>query len=97
MTAILLISSALFCAGVYGLLSQRHAVGVLIAIELMINAANLLLVGFGWRTGGAFGQSFALFTMAIAVAEVVVGLALILLMYRSRGDVQVDQATELAQ
>lgn len=97
MTAILLIASALFCAGVFGLLTQKHAIGLMIAIEVMINAANLVLVGLGQHKGAAVGQSFALFTIAIAVAEVVVGLAIVLLLYRSRGDVQVDEAQEMRQ
>lgn len=97
MTAILLIASALFCVGVYGLLSQKHAIGLMIAIEVMVNAANVALVGLAQHKGLALGQSFALFIMAIAVAEVVVGLAIVLLLYRSRGDVQVDEARELQQ
>ena len=94
MTAVLLLASALFCIGVYGVLTQKNGVGLLIALELMVNAVNLNLVAFSRQWGSAVGQSFALFVIAITVAEVVVGLALLLLLYRARGDVQVDLASD---
>jgi len=95
MTAVLLLAGALFCVGVYGLLTQRHAIGVLVSVELMVNAANINLVAFGYQKGGAFGQSMALFVLALTVAEVAVGLAILLLLHRAKGDVQVDLASEL--
>ena len=94
MTAILLLASALFCAGVYGVLTQRSGLGLLIALELMVNAVNLNLVAFSRQWGTAAGQSFALFVIALTVAEVVVGLAILLLLHRSRGDVQLDLAKD---
>jgi NADH-quinone oxidoreductase subunit K len=93
-TAILLLTSALFSIGVYGVLTQRNGVGLLVAIELMVNAASLNLVALSRQWGHAAGQSFALFVIAITVAEVVVGLAILLLLYRSRGDVNLDLAAD---
>jgi NADH-quinone oxidoreductase subunit K len=94
MTALLLLSAALFCAGVYGVLTQRNGIGLLIALELMVNAVNVNLVAFSRQTGNAAGQSFALFVIAITVAEVVVGLAILLLLHRARGDVDLDLAQD---
>lgn len=90
MTLVLLLAAALFCVGVYGVLTSRSGLGFLIAVELMVNAVNLNLVAFSHQSGTAAGQSFALFVVAITVAEVVVGLAILLLLYRTRGDVQLD-------
>lgn len=96
----LLLASALFCLGVYGLLTRRNAIGLLASVELMANAVNLTFVAFSHYPPkgvalGAEGQVFAIFSTAITVAEVVVGLALVVLLYRSRGDVLVDLADEL--
>jgi NADH-quinone oxidoreductase subunit K len=93
--AYVLLSGALFSIGVYGLLTHRNAVGLLISVELMANAVNVNLVAFSRFHGGFAGQLFAIFVIAITVAEVVVGLALVILLYRSRQDVLVDQASEL--
>lgn len=91
----LFLSSALFCIGVYGVLSHKNAVGILLGVELMANAVNINLVAFSRFQGGALGQVFAVFTIAITVAEVVVGLALVILLYRSRRDILVDAANDL--
>ncbi len=91
----LLLSSALFALGIYGLLTRGNAVGLLVAVELMANAVNLNLVAFAHYVGGRAGQVFAIFSMALTVAEVVVGLSLVILLYRSRGDVRLDLASEL--
>jgi NADH-quinone oxidoreductase subunit K len=97
MTALLLLAGALLSIGVYGVLTQRNGVGLLIAIEIMVNAVNIVLVAFARQASVATGQSFALFVIAITVAEVVVGLAILLLLYRSRGDVKVDLLQEFRQ
>ena len=94
MTGLLLLAGALLCVGVYGVLTQRNGVGVLVAIEVMVNAVNIVLVAFGRQSGTAAGQSFALFVIAITVAEVVVGLAILLLLHRLKGDVNVDLLRE---
>lgn len=91
----LAISAGLFSIGVYGLLSKRNAVSLLMAVELMFNAANIALVAFA-RFGydGAqplAGQAFALFIITIAAAEVAVAIAILLLIYRLRGTVWVDE------
>jgi NADH:ubiquinone oxidoreductase subunit K len=79
----LLLSAFLFCTGVYGVLARRHTVLVLMSIELMLAAVNLNLVAFGARWGNEIGQVFALFVLTIAAAEVGVGLAIVLLIYRN--------------
>ena len=82
----LLVSAALFCTGVYGVLARRNAVAIFMGIELMLNAANINLVAF-WRylaPTSLNGQAFAVFVFAVAAAEAAVGLALIISIYRSR-------------
>ena len=73
----------MFCIGVYGMLSRRNAIGVLLCLELMANAVNLNLVAFARYTSGAAGQVFTLFAIALTVAEVVVGLAIVMLLHRT--------------
>ena len=89
----LLLSSALFAIGLYGALAKRNAVVVLMCIELMLNAVNISLVAFSRFTVGAglSGQMFAIFVMTVAAAEVAVGLALIISIYRARGTVDVGR------
>jgi NADH-quinone oxidoreductase subunit K len=93
----LLLATALFCVGIYGLLTRRQAVAVLLSVELMANAANICFIAFGHFRGGAAGQTFALFSLAITVAEVAIGLALVILLYRSYGDTKIDLPRELRQ
>ena len=90
-----LLSAALFAVGIFGLLSRRNAVGMLLSVELMANAVNINLVTFSRFHGGPTGQVFAMFAIALTVAEVVVGLALVILLYRSYRDVSVDAASAL--
>ena len=90
-----LLSAALFAVGIFGLLSRRNAVGMLLSVELMANAVNINLVAFSRFHGGPTGQVFAVFAIALTVAEVVVGLALVILLYRSYRDVSVDAASAL--
>jgi len=91
----LLLAAALFSIGVFGLITRPNAIGILLSVELMANAVNINFVAFSRFTGGHLGQVFALFAIAITVAEVVVGLAIIILLYRSRQDVRVDLAKDL--
>lgn len=89
----LAVSSVLFGIGVYGILGRRNAVLVLMAIELLLNAVNLDFVAFdAWWRDTAFhsGQVYALFVIALAAAEVGVGLAIVLLVFRHRRHVAVD-------
>ena len=90
-TQYVLLSAFLFCTGIYGVLARRNGVLVLMSIELMLNAVNINLVAFSARLNDAAGQVFALFVIAIAAAEVGVGLAIVLLIYRNRVDVNVDE------
>ena len=87
----LLLAAVLFCIGVYGVLARRNAVLVLMSIELMLNAVNINLVAFGAFRGNVIGQVFALFVIAIAAAEVGVGLAIVLLIYRNRMSIDLDE------
>ena len=89
----LIVAAALFCIGLYGALARRNAIGILMGIELMLNAVNINLVAF-WRyiTPGALtGQVFAIFVITVAAAEAAVGLALIIAIYRSRDTVIVEE------
>jgi NADH-quinone oxidoreductase subunit K len=89
----LAVAAALFCIGLYGALSRRNVIGVLLGIELMLNAVNINLVAF-WRyiTPQALtGQVFAVFVIGIAAAEAAVGLAIIISAYRRRRTVVVDE------
>lgn len=88
----LLVAAALFCLGLYGVLSRRNAIGILMGIELMLNSVNINLVAF-WRylnPGDLTGQVFAIFVFTVAAAEVAVGLALVIAIYRSRDTVIIE-------
>ena len=91
----LLLAALLFSIGVFGLLTRRNAIGVLLSIELMANAVNINLVAFSRVHGGAAGQVFALFAIALTVAEVAVGLALVILMARQRRTIDIGEARDL--
>jgi NAD(P)H-quinone oxidoreductase subunit 4L len=90
-TQFVLLSAFLFCTGIYGVLARRNGVLVLMSVELMLNAVNINLVAFSARLNDAAGQVFALFVIAIAAAEVGVGLAIVLLIYRNRVGVNLDE------
>jgi len=93
-----LLAGLLFSIGVYGVLARRNAVLVLMSIELILNAVNINLLSFGaMRTGEAavIGQVFALFIITIAAAEVGVGLAIVLLIYRNRTSVDFDEVSAM--
>ena len=92
---VLLFSGLLFSAGVYGVLARRNAIMVLMAIELMLNAVNLNLVAFSATLQDAVGQIFALFVIAVAAAEVGIGLALVILLFRNRASINVDEVNLL--
>ena len=92
---ILFFSATLFSIGVYGVLARRNAVLVLMSIELMLNAVNLNLVGFSQLWRDLTGQVFALFVIAIAAAEVGIGLAIVLLIYRNRETINVNEVNLL--
>ena len=91
----LLLAAALFCIGVYGVIARRNAVMVLMSIELILNAVSLNLVAFSMMTQAVDGQVFALYVIAIAAAEVGVGLALVLMVYRNRRTIALDELSEM--
>ena len=91
----LLLGAVLFCLGVYGVLARRNAVLVLMSIELILNAVNINLIAFGAQNGTVAGQVFALFVIAIAAAEVGVGLAIVLLLYRNRQSIDLDELASM--
>ena len=91
LTQFLLLSAALFSIGVYGVIARRNGVAMLMSIELILNAVNINLLAFGALHGDMSGQVFALFIIAVAAAEVGVGLAIVLTIYRNRRSVDLDE------
>ena len=87
----LLLGAVLFCIGVYGVLVRRNGVLVLMSIELILNAVNINLIAFGAFHDNVMGQIFALFVITVAAAEVGIGLAIVLLLYRNRRSIDLDQ------
>jgi NADH:ubiquinone oxidoreductase subunit K len=94
---VLLFSAFLFSTGVYGVLARRNAILVLMSIELMLNAVNVNLVAFSQYLSDALlgGEIFALFVITVAAAEVGIGLAIVILIYRNRETVNVDEVNLL--
>jgi NADH:ubiquinone oxidoreductase subunit K len=92
---VLFFSAALFAIGVYGVLARRNGVLVLMSIELMLNAVNINLVAFSQALGSLAGQVFALFVIAVAAAEVGIGLAIVILIYRNRETINIDEVNLL--
>jgi NADH-quinone oxidoreductase subunit K len=92
---VLLVAAAVFAIGLFGVLGRRHAIGVLLSIELMFNAVNLAIVAIAWSRGLLAGVVLVLFGIAITVAEIAVGLALVLLASRVRKSVILDDLSEL--
>jgi NADH:ubiquinone oxidoreductase subunit K len=86
-----MVAAALFCIGVYGVIARKNGVMVLMSIELILNAVNINLVAFSAMTGALSGQVFALFIIAVAAAEVGVGLAIVLAIFRNYKTVDLDQ------
>jgi NADH:ubiquinone oxidoreductase subunit K len=87
----LILAAFLFCTGVYGVLARKNGVLVLMSIELILNAVNINLIAFGAFHDSITGQVFALFVIAVAAAEVGVGLAIVLLIYRNRRSIDLDR------
>jgi NADH:ubiquinone oxidoreductase subunit K len=91
----LVLSAFIFCIGASGVLSRRNPLVILLCLELMLNAGNLALIAFARMHGGEAGQVFALIVMVIAACEVVVGLGIIVAMYRRQLPIDVDEMSEL--
>jgi NADH-quinone oxidoreductase subunit K len=94
-TWFLVLSAFIFCIGAAGVIIRRDPLVVLLCLELMLNAGNLALIAFARMHGGHDGQVFALIVMVIAACEVVIGLGIIVAMYRNRLRIDVDEMTEL--
>ncbi|MEY2711245.1 MAG: NADH-quinone oxidoreductase subunit [Actinomycetota bacterium] len=91
----LILGAVLFSIGVYGVIARRNAVLVLMSIELILNSVNINLLAFSLRSGTPDGHTFALYVIAVAAAEVGVGLAMVLLMYRNRRSIALDELAEM--
>ena len=90
------LAAALFSVGIIGVVTRRNAIGILIGVELMLNACNINLVAFcRFGGGGMEGQVFAVFVIVLAAAEAAVALAIILQLFDKRSDVDVDRARTL--
>lgn len=90
-THYLVLSAILFSLGVLGVLIRRNAIIVFMCVEMMLNASNLAFVAFAQQHGNLYGQTIAFFVMVVAAAEVVVGLAIIMTIYRTRRSASVDE------
>lgn len=91
----LTLSTALFTVGVLGVLLRRNAIVILMAVEIMLNAANLALIAFSRHHGSTDGQILAFFVMTVAAAEAAVGLAIVLAIFRLRKSVNVDSLNRM--
>ena len=92
----LVVSALIFCVGAGGVLVRRNPLVILLCLELMLNAGNLALIGFARMTGTGDGQVFAIIVMVVAACEVVVGLGIIVALYRRRLPIDVDRLRELS-
>ncbi len=91
----LLLAAGVFCIGLFGVLTRSDALYFLMSVELMMNAANINFVAFALYYGDLTGQVFALFVIALAAAEVAIGIGIILVLYRNFGDTDVTIPTEM--
>ncbi len=88
--AYLVLAALVFAIGLFGVLTRRNAIGILLGIELMLNAVNINLVAFARFHGDLAGVIFTMFTISITVAEVGVGLAIVIAIFRARGTIEAD-------
>jgi NADH-quinone oxidoreductase subunit K len=88
--AFLILAAALFCIGLFGVVTRRNTIGILLGIELMLNAVNINLIAFARFRGDVTGMIFSVFTICITVAEVALGLAIVILLFRVRRTVMAD-------
>ena len=91
----LILGALLFSLGVFGVIARRNAVMVLMSIELILNAVNVNLIAFAMMNNSAEGHVFALYVIAVAAAEVGVGLAMVLMIYRNRRSIALDELSAL--
>ena len=95
LTAYLLLAGLVFAVGLFGVLTRRNAVGILLGIELMLNAVNINLVAFARYGAGVAGWILALFVIAVTVTEIAVGLAVVIVIFRVRRTIEADHLTLL--
>jgi NADH-quinone oxidoreductase subunit K len=88
--AYLILAATIFCIGLFGVITRRNTIGILLGIELMLNAVNINLVAFSRFSGDATGIVFTIFTICITVSEAAIGLALVILLFRVRRTVTAD-------
>jgi NADH-quinone oxidoreductase subunit K len=93
----LLLSAALFIIGMVGVLTRRNVLVIFMCVELMFNAVNVSFIGFAWEQNSMVGQTFALFVIAVAAAEAVVGLGIIMALSRRTDTVDIDAFSELRE
>ena len=93
--AYLILAAALFCIGLFGVVTRRNTIGILLGVELMLNAVNINLIAFSHHLGSLEGQVFTIFVITIAAGEAAVGLAIIIQLYRLRATVNVDEVRTL--
>ena len=91
----LLLGAVLFCIGVYGVIARKNAVMVLMSIEVILNSVNINLLAFSQLHNNLDGNVFALYIIAVAAAEVGVGLAMVLLIYRNRRSISLDELSDM--
>jgi NADH-quinone oxidoreductase subunit K len=91
----IILSSILFSLGIVGVLIRKNIIIIFMSIELMLNAVNLLMVAFSVHYGDPSGQVFVFFIMAVAAAEITVGLAILVMVYRNTGSVSIDALNKL--
>jgi NADH:ubiquinone oxidoreductase subunit K len=91
----LLLGAALFCIGVYGVIARKNGVMVLMSIELILNSVNINLLAFSLQNATVDGHVFAIFIISIAAAEVGVGLAMVLLIFRNRRNIALDELSAM--
>ena len=91
LNAYLILAAAVFCIGLFGVMTRRNAIGLLLGIELMLNAVNINLVAFARFSGNVAGMVFTIFTICITVSEAALGLAIVILLFRTRRTVMADQ------
>ncbi len=93
----LFLSAALFIIGMVGVLTRRNVLVIFMCVEMMLNAVNISFIGFSWEQNSMIGQAFALFVIAVAAAEAVVGLGIIMALSRRRDTVDVNAVRDLRE
>ena len=88
--AYLTLAAMLFCIGLFGVITRRNTIGILLGIELMLNSVNINLVAFSTFLGDIVGQVFALLVLTVAAAEAAIGLAVLVVYFRNRGSIAVE-------